>query len=337
MSITVVHTLPEEEWRFFVAEHPAGSIFHTPEMFQVFAQTGGYRPTLWAAIDGGDRLLALLLPVKVTVLDGLFKQMTARSIVYGGILCEPSPDGQSALECLLAAYNQEGGQGSLFTEVRNLVDTELFQPIFQQHDYTYEPHENFLINLNLPVEEVWRNIKKSARKKIRRALCKERLIIEEIHEREQIPTWYSLLQKTYARVQVPLADLSLFQAAFDILYPKGMAQFLLGRAGDTCVAASVALLYEDVIYGWYRGFDYEYSSYLPNDLMVWHVLQWGATNGYRLFDFGGAGKPDENYGPRKFKAKFGGTLISHGRNTCVHAPVRLKLGQVGYQLMRKFL
>jgi hypothetical protein len=53
MSITIVHTLPEEEWRRFVEEHPAGNIFHTPEMFQVFSRAKGHQPELWAAIEGG--------------------------------------------------------------------------------------------------------------------------------------------------------------------------------------------------------------------------------------------------------------------------------------------
>lgn len=71
--------------------------------------------------------------------------------------------------------------------------------------------------------------------------------------------------------------------------------------------------------------------------MVWQVLEWGATKGYRTFDFGGAGKPGEDYGPRRFKAKFGGTLVNYGRNVCVHAPMRLKLSEKVYNIARRFL
>ena len=42
---------------------------------------------------------------------------------------------------------------------------------------------------------------------------------------------------------------------------------------------------------------------------------WGAENGYRLCNFGGAGKRDEEYGVRDFKAKFGGELICFARST----------------------
>jgi len=68
---------------------------------------------------------------------------------------------------------------------------------------------------------------------------------------------------------------------------------------------------------------------------MWHVLKWGAENGYKVYDFGGAGKPSEKYGVRDFKSKFGGDLVCFGRNTCVHAPALMRLSQVGYSIYRR--
>jgi hypothetical protein len=56
-----------------------------------------------------------------------------------------------------------------------------------------------------------------------------------------------------------------------------------------------------------------------------------------VFDFGGGGRADEEYGVRDFKAKFGGELVNYGRNVCVHGPVRLALSRAGYRLTRRFL
>jgi len=145
------------------------------------------------------------------------------------------------------------------------------------------------------------------------------------------------MQQTYARAQVPLADLSLFEAVFDILVPQGMAKMLLAQVDGRYVAASVEVPYKDVIYSWYSGYDPAFQKVYPNDNLVWHILEWGAKNGYRCFDFGGAGRPDEDYGPRDFKAKFGGTLVSYGRHTCVHAPLFLAFSRIGYQIYRKML
>ena len=161
------------------------------------------------------------------------------------------------------------------------------------------------------------------------------MVIEEVNQRERVALFYELLQKTYAAVQVPLADRSLFEAAFDVLYPQGMVKFLLARVGDDYAAGSVELICKDRIYGWYGGTDRAYSDYIPNELLLWHIFQWGAENGYKVYDFGGAGKPDEEYGVRDFKAKFGGELICFGRNICIHAPFLLRLSGLGYRIYRR--
>jgi lipid II:glycine glycyltransferase (peptidoglycan interpeptide bridge formation enzyme) len=83
--------------------------------------------------------------------------------------------------------------------------------------------------------------------------------------------------------------------------------------------------------------DREYGRYVPNELLAWYILRWGAENGYQVYDFGGAGKPDEEYGVRDFKAKFGGQLVNFGRNTCVHAPLALAVSRIGYRVYRKMV
>jgi lipid II:glycine glycyltransferase (peptidoglycan interpeptide bridge formation enzyme) len=90
------------------------------------------------------------------------------------------------------------------------------------------------------------------------------------------------------------------------------------------------------VYGWYGGLNRAFSSYSPNEIMMWHILEWGAKNGYRCYDFGGAGKPDVEYGVRDFKAKFGGTQVSFGRNVYVHKPFLMGIAELGYNFVRRF-
>ena len=337
MSITLVHTLPKEEWRRFVEEHPDGNIFHSSEMFQVFERTKGYQPIMWAATDEGGQVLALLLPVRVTLKGGLLRRLTTRAVAYGSILCNPGPAGEEALAVLLHTYVKEASQEALFTELRNLSELSSIQPVLHDCKFVYEDYLNYLVDLNRPPEAVLQNIGKRTRKKIRRALRQGEVVIEEAERREQVGICYELLRRTYAIAQVPLADRTLFEAAYDVLHPQGMIKFLLARVGDSYIAGSVELIYKDTIYGWYGGMDRDYSNYIPNELLLWHIFQWGAENGYKVYDFGGAGKPDEEYGVRDFKAKFGGELVCYGRNTCVHAPRLLWLSERGYQFVRRWL
>lgn len=63
--------------------------------------------------------------------------------------------------------------------------------------------------------------------------------------------------------------------------------------------------------------------------------QGGAENGCRVYDFGGAGKPDKEYRVGDFKAKYGGELVSYGRNACLHARPRVAIGKLGCEGCRR--
>jgi hypothetical protein len=335
----IVRQLDEHLWREFVDRHPQGNVFHTPEMFQVFALAKGHNPTLWAAVGNDERVLALMLPVQVTVLNGLARHFTTRSVVYGSVLCAPGVEGKEALAKLLHTYKREVRGAPLFTELRNLSDVSAVQPVLGDNGFVHEGHLNFLIDLERPKEEIWSSVDGNVRTNVRKARRKG-VVVEEVTALDEVPAAYAVLARVYERIQIPLAPCSLFEAAFDVLYPQGMIKLFEARVEDpcnVCIGVAIRLLYKGVIHAWYAGSIRDYAKYKPNDLLNWHVLEWGAQNGFKCFDFGGAGKPDQDYGPRRFKAKYNGTLVNYGRNTCVHHPLRLRFSEWGYQIYRRYL
>lgn len=330
----VVQSLDKGNWRRFVDEHPDGSIFHTPEMFEVFSRVKGFLPTLWAVIDDSDNPLALFLPTKITLIDGFFRFLTTRATVFASVLTVPGPVGEKALNLLLKVYNQKVGKDVLYTKLRNVSNMAEVQSVLQDHGFDYEDHVNYLVDLTRPVDEIFANINKSGRSAVRRSQ-RRGVVPKELHNRSQIPAYYDLLLQTHLRANFPLADVSLFYAVYDILVPKGMAKMLFACVEDQYAAASLEMPYKDAIYSWYSGYDSAYSKTCPNDSLVWYILEWGAKNGYSTFDFGGAGAPGEPYSPRDFKAKYGGKLVNYGFNIRTHAPVRLKLSRVLYQIYQR--
>jgi lipid II:glycine glycyltransferase (peptidoglycan interpeptide bridge formation enzyme) len=264
-------------------------------------------------------------------------RLTTRAVAHGSVLAASGSAGQAALEKLLKTYNKETGNKSLFTELRNLSDLETIQPVLNRCGFVYEDHLNYLIDLRRSEEEVFGAIASRTRSYIRRALRQENLEIKEINDRESLRTSYDLLKLTYQNAQVPLSDFSLFESAYDLLRPHDMVRFSAVFLEQTPIAVSIDLVYKDVVYYWYGGMDRAYSKQHPNELLRWHVIQWGIQNGFGIFDFGGAGKPDEKYGVRDFKAKFGGELVSYGRNICQHSPRLLRLSTFGYGVARRFI
>jgi hypothetical protein len=333
----IVRDVDEKVWRAFVEENASANIFHTPEMMQVFARAEGYQPQVWAALRDDGELLALWLPVQHTVLDQpLLRQLSTRAVLYGSVLCASGPQGQEALNQLLSIYNRETKSQVIFTELRNLTDMGDLQPVLTQNGFAYEEHLNFLIDLTQSEQAMWKAIRSNAQRNVRKAR-KSGVVIEETQGQSGVTAAYAILQQVYKRVQVPLPHVSLFRAVFELLWPQDMAKIFLARADGETIGVLTLLIYKGVAIYWYTGALREFSSYRANDMMVWHALEWSQKHGCHTFDFGGAGKPDEEYGVRDFKAKFGGSLVNYGRNVCVHAPLRRRASETGYELLRRFL
>ena len=209
--------------------------------------------------------------------------------------------------------------------------------LVERHDFVYEEGAKYVTHLDRPVDAIFQSFDRRVRNHIRSGLRKGQVVIEEVSKREQLRAFYAVLCQSAQAKTFALAEYALFEAIFDLLYPKGMVKFMVARVGDTLAAAYVKLLYKGTIYSWYGGMDRAYRSHRPNELLIWHVLQWGAENGYQLYDFGGSGMQDEGVDLSGFKRKFGGATIPFGRHTYAHFPFALQFSQWGYGAYRQLL
>lgn len=331
----IVRKLDEYMWREFVEWHPQSNVFHTPEMFQAFARTEGHCPTLWAALNNDGRVLALLLPVQITLFNGLLRRLTTRAVAYGSVLCVPGAEGQEALARLLYTYQCEMKGALLFTELRNLSDLHAVQPLLHEQGFVHEDHLDFLVDLQRPTEEIWRALDGNVRTNVRKAR-RMGVVVKDVTSLAEVPVAYEVLESVYEHIRIPLAPRSLFESAFEVLHPQGMIKLFMAYADNVCLGVAVRLLYNGLIHAWYAGALGDYGKYKANDLLNWYMIEWGVQNGFRFFDFGGAGRPDQDYGPRRFKSKFNGVLVNYGRNICIHRPLYFNLSQWGYQVYRHY-
>ncbi|MFC1569131.1 lipid II:glycine glycyltransferase FemX [bacterium] len=323
----------ETSWRRFLKNNPRSNIFHTPEMFEVFNRTKGYTPQRMAVLDSQANIQAISFPVLVSLKEGVLRKATTRAIHYGGLLYE---DHQESLECLrllLPHCLKSSGNDALFTELRHLADPADIDSILNENRLEYEIHLNYLVNLNRPVDEVWKHISSEARGAVKRSQ-KRGLVIEEMSDISQVSEFYQLLKTTYDRKRIPLIDISHFEAIFDILVPMNMAKMYRAKVEDQPIAGFIVFLYNKTIYWWYSGDNFNFRKYYPTDGIIWHVLEWGCQENYTCFDVGWAGRPDEPYGVRKFKEKYGGQQVTYGRHRYIHAPMLMHMSTMGYNIYR---
>jgi CelD/BcsL family acetyltransferase involved in cellulose biosynthesis len=142
---------------------------------------------------------------------------------------------------------------------------------------------------------------------------------------------------SYGNASVPLAHRSLFDAAFDVLHPSGQLRIeAVVHQDDTPEAMLATLSYKDRAFAWYCG-TRRMRGFSPLDYLFWRELVRAHEHGFTAYDMGGAGWPDEPYGVRRYKSKFGGKLVRYGRYRKIYSPWKMALAERAYQFGRKFI
>ncbi len=301
-------------------------------MVEAFRGTRHHHPFVLAALDTTGSILALLVAVRVQTLPPPFGAVSSRSILYSQPICREDDLGVEALRQLLLMHDLRMKNKVLFTEIRPLWDATREKPAFLAAHYGHSDYLNFLIDLRRPRDELWRCLTKQCRHDIRQGPRKG-LIIRDGTSAEGIDTLYALLQRTYQRARVPLADKTLFTESLRILSAKQMLKVFIAYYAGLAVGASALLVYKRVAYDWYCGTDRVKAVYVA-DSLTWQMIEWAHHQECDLFDFGGAGRPDTPYGVRNFKHKFGGQLVNYGRYQKVYARWKLALAEKAYRMMR---
>lgn len=268
----------------------------------------------------------------------LKQYFTRRAIIYGGpLLANDISD--EALSALLTSLTklpslQGGGGGRLtpiYIESRNFHDYSKWKSIFEANGFMYQSHLNYHVDTTT-IDLAQGNIGKHRWKYIRLSMRDGAKIVEN-PSIEQVQAFYTILQDLYqTKVKTPLWSWEFFEKLYHVEHAKYILVELDGQivGGTACVCLPGKAVYE-----WYAcGLDNCRDDIRPLSVAIWGEMQYAAENDYPLFDFMGAGSPDQPYGVRDFKAEFGGELVEHGRYLHVRKPLLYKIGKWGVKILK---
>jgi lipid II:glycine glycyltransferase (peptidoglycan interpeptide bridge formation enzyme) len=300
-------------------------------MYDLYECTKNYDPCLLGVISDDGEVLAVLLAVIQREYSNFMGGLTARAIIWGGPLVKD--DDATILAFVLQKYEELVGDLAIYTQIRNLGDMSGLMYVFEEAEFVYEEHLNIIVDLSRPQEILWKEVHSKRRNEIRRAR-KEGTYVQELVRMSEVERMCGILDEVYHNARLPLADKSMFISAFKILKPIGWCRYFGAFHNHNLIGVICLLAYRKCLYDWYAGSMRGYLNKYPNDLLPWEVFKWGKENGYAKFDFGGAGKPNEDYGVRDYKKKFGGEFVNFGRFQKIHKPMTYLLAQAGYSAWR---
>ena len=223
-------------------------------------------------------------------------------------------------------------QNPIYIETRNFNDYSPWKSVFEANGFAYQPHLNFHIDTT-SVELVEGRLGKNRKRDIKTSIRDGATIIEN-PTIEHVRSYYQLLKQLYTtKIKTPLFSLHFFEQ----LYAQPGGRFILVELNGEIIGGTVCVeLPGKCLYEWFVcGRDGEWKSIFPSSLATYAGIRYAAEHGCSRFDMMGAGKPDEAYGVRDFKARFGGEQVEHGRFLCVRKPLLYAIGKLGVKILKK--
>ena len=324
-----------DAWNRYVESHPKGSIFHTSGMKAALDATPKHTPYFIAARNKelpDSPIVALLASCQVDTLSGTFSRIASRSVWFAEPICDPTEEGRDGLSELIRQHDEKLGRKVLFTEIRPIQDRgieseTLLDASFESYDYL-----NYVVDLSVDEQTLWNNLSKSARKQIKK--CQNKGVhLSRVAGPEAVQQMYQCVQSSYLRSGIPLADIKLFLASLEE-FDEQCIDIRLAKYEGRIVAGGITLKFGDRVFAWYGGAE-RVTGLSPFSLLTWDEIKCGNREGFRYYDFGGAGVPERPYGPREFKAKFGGELVNFGRYRKINSKFCFYAAETAFKILKQ--
>jgi CelD/BcsL family acetyltransferase involved in cellulose biosynthesis len=331
-TICGLENIDRQQWADFVAHHPQGTIFQTPEYYEIHQGVKGFRPFVIALLDGTGSMVGVMLVIIHQVYGGLLGTLTSRAVIAGGPLVKN--DDPELASAILQAFVANRQVRVIYSQFRNLFELGAMKSAFANAGAVYEDHLNILIDLTQTEEELWKGVKSRKRNNIRQAQRKG-LTVRRITSEIEAAEAFTILTEVYKRAKLPLADRQLFMNAFRLMHDNGMLRIYGAFCDEKLAGSMFVLAYNGRFYDWYAGSFRKYYSFNPNDILPWEIFRIAQAEGIPLFDFGGAGKPGVPYGVRDYKIQFGGKLVNFGRYELPHNKLVFGMMKIAFRLWQR--
>ncbi len=365
MKVVQYKDIDKAEWSALEKASATGTWFQSPEAYEFYASMPElFRPFAIAFTSdpaGTQTQLRVVCVGYITIEKNPVKQfLTRRAIIIGGPCLADDCSNEEVTE-LMKALRKELMSKAIYVETRNFNDYSKWKTAFEAAGFEYLPHLNFHVDTS-SVEVVEANLGKSRKRDIRttiregvsivslnepiqndassmpneplRSMSRELCSLNDEERERKVREYYEILSNLYkTKVKTPLFPVEFFLE----LSKQKDARFLLTEYQGHIVGGTVCVMQEGkCLYEWFVcGEDGVYAHVFPSSYATYAGIKYAAEHNCPRFDMMGAGKPDEAYGVRDFKARFGGKEVEHGRFLCVTKPILYQIGKFGVWLLKR--
>lgn len=283
----------DARWAALTVEHPDANIFHHPAWIELLRASYGYKPMVFAILDTSGQPLAALPLMQIN------SWLTGRRVVSLPFsdFCQPLTLNDTLLNDLVEGLQSWRCQNRM-PEIRihwslpNIIDV-----------HPTETFARHITHLNLGSQQVFHGFSKTqVQQRIHKAE-RDGVNIKMSDRWEDMQLFYGMHLKTRRRLGTPIQPLRFFRLLWERLISQGLGFILLAYKDSQFLAGAVFLHSNKTLTYKYSASDPSYWKLRPNNLILWHAIQWGCEHGYHVFDWGRT--EINNTGLRQFKLGWG--------------------------------
>ncbi len=324
-----INSVDPKDFNKFLEVNDHGNFFQSIKAFQFFTSVDNYTPVLISAAEEKE-IVGSLLAVIIREKSLIKGYLSRRCIVYGGPIVKNND--QQITNNILKYFDKIISNKVIYSEFRALFDMNDYKKLFEKNGYSFDSQLNYIINI--ASFESNRKLLHSSRRRQINLSYKNGAEIAEPGSLDEIKSFYKILLDLYKnKVKKPLPGLKFFE---EFYLNENLGKFFLIKYDNKIIGGIMCPVFKDKIFEWYVcGLDNQYKNIYPSVLATWAPIEYGIVNGLKYFDFLGAGKPNEDYGVREFKSKFGGQLVNYGRFTKICNKTLYNIGKTGLKIISK--
>jgi len=325
----------EARWNSFL-ERNNGSFFQSPDLISIYKGCRNYKPLILFAENSKKEIAGLLFALIIS--ERIHRVPYQRILIQGGpVISSADPQREEILNILLDGLKKLIPRETIFLEIRNLHIWGNDTKIFEKKGFVWHDHLNDILSVQRE-KEVFSKIKPSKQRQFRRGI-ENGAIVRPAENMTEVMELYTMLHDLYkTTVKKPLPPFLVFKNFYQKLQQEGKGVILVVKHQDKVIGGMVCPFSGDhTVYEWYIcSLKEEYRQLYPGVLATWAGIDFAMKGKFKTFDFMGIGRPNEPYGVRDFKTRFGGEIVNFGRWQYINNKPLYNLSLLGYKFLKRF-
>lgn len=175
-----------------------------------------------------------------------------------------------------------------------------------EHGYLCREMFTPIVRLGASEGELWSRLHWEKRNRIRKAA--KSAVRVRVGDMTDVDAYYTMVVATLRRAGISILPKGFYRKVLVRLGSRGMARLSLAEHENQIIAGTLTLFYKDTACYWDAGWNREYGTLSPNDLLHWEVVRRANWDGFKFYDLLRL-EPDRLPGIARWKSNFGGDVV----------------------------